>query len=141
MLLALTQSEVNGLQGLTQAVIKTGNRLGWEGIIAVSALLITLSNLGAVGAYLAATARLPFVAGIDRHLPAAFGNLHPKWGTPYVAILTQAICGIVFIFLGQAGTNVKGAYDVVVSMGFKQLRKPALLHLQHSRSRVKHNRT
>jgi amino acid transporter len=32
-------------------------------------------------------------------------------------LLTQFLLGIVFIFLGQAGTSVKGAYDVLVSMG------------------------
>jgi amino acid transporter len=73
--------------------------------------------VGAAGAYLAATSRLPFVAGIDKYLPASFGKLHPKWGTPWVAILTQSILGGIFIFLGQAGTSVKGAYDVLVSMG------------------------
>jgi amino acid transporter len=31
--------------------------------------------------------------------------------------LTQFFLGVVFIFLGQAGTSVKGAYDVLVSMG------------------------
>jgi amino acid transporter len=34
-----------------------------------------------------------------------------------VALLTQFALGVVFIFLGQAGTSVKGAYDVLVSMG------------------------
>jgi glutamate:GABA antiporter len=57
------------------------------------------------------------VAGIDRYLPASFGALHPRWGTPWVALLTQAVIGAIFIFLGQAGTSVKGAYDVLVSMG------------------------
>jgi amino acid transporter len=32
-------------------------------------------------------------------------------------LLTQFVLGVVFIFLGQAGTSVKGAYDVLVSMG------------------------
>ncbi|HKW67892.1 MAG TPA: amino acid permease, partial [Terriglobales bacterium] len=36
---------------------------------------------------------------------------------PYVALILQAGCGILFVFLGQAGTSVKGAYDVLVSMG------------------------
>lgn len=116
-LLALPKSEVSGLQGLMEVVVKTGQRIGFTAIIPVAALLITLSNVGAAGAFLAATARLPFVAGIDRFLPAAFGNLHPRWRTPHVAILTQGLCGAVFIFLGQAGTSVKGAYDVLVSMG------------------------
>jgi glutamate:GABA antiporter len=116
-LLALSSSEVSGLQGLVQAIAKTSNRVGLPFFLPVAALLIALSNIGASGAYLAAVARLPFVAGIDRYLPAAFGTLHPRWGTPWVALLTQAVIGAIFIFLGQAGTSVKGAYDVLVSMG------------------------
>ena len=116
-LLALPSSEVSSLQGLVQAIAKTADRVGLPGFLPVAAFLIALSNVGASGAYLAAVARLPFVAGIDRYLPAAFGALHPRWGTPWVALLTQAVIGGIFIFLGQAGTSVKGAYDVLVSMG------------------------
>ena len=46
-----------------------------------------------------------------------FGELHPKWRTPYVALLVQAVIALVFVFLGQAGTSVHGAYDALVSMG------------------------
>jgi glutamate:GABA antiporter len=116
-LLALPSSEVNDLQGLVQAVSKTASRVGFPGVLPLVAFLIALSNIGAAGAYLAAVARLPFVAGLDRFLPAAFGALHPRWKTPWVALLTQFFLGAVFIFLGQAGTSVKGAYDVLVSMG------------------------
>jgi amino acid transporter len=100
-----------------QAVSATTSRLGIPGILPVAAFLIALSNVGAAGAYLAAVARLPFVAGLDRVLPASFGALHSRWKTPWVALLTQFVLGVVFIFLGQAGTSVKGAYDVLVSMG------------------------
>jgi amino acid transporter len=116
-LLALPPSEVNSLQGLVQAIGKTAERVGMPGVLPLAAFLIALSNVGAAGAYLAACARLPFVAGIDRFLPPAFGALHSRWGTPWVAILTQTFIGVVFVFLGQAGTSVKGAYDVLVSMG------------------------
>lgn len=116
-LLALPSSQVNDLQGLVQAVSKTATRIGFPGILPVAAFLIALSNIGACGAYLAAVARLPFVAGIDRFLPRAFGALHPRWKTPWVALLTQFILGVIFILLGQAGTTVKGAYDVMVSLG------------------------
>jgi amino acid transporter len=116
-LLALPSSEVSSLQGLVQAIAKTADRVGLPWVLPVAALLIALSNIGSSGAYLAAVARLPFVAGIDRYLPPAFGALHPRWRTPWVALLTQAVIGAVFIFLGQAGTSVKGAYDVLVSMG------------------------
>jgi glutamate:GABA antiporter len=116
-LLALPSSEVDSLQGLVQAVSKTASRVGFPGVLPVVAFLIALSNIGAAGAYLAAVARLPFVAGLDRFLPPAFGSLHPRWKTPWVALLTQFVLGVIFIFLGQAGTSVKGAYDVLVSMG------------------------
>ena len=116
-LLALPSTEVNSLQGLVQAVSKTASRVGFPGVLPLAAFLIALSNIGAAGAYLAAVARLPFVAGLDRFLPRAFGSLHPRWKTPWVALLTQFVLGVVFIFLGQAGTSVKGAYDVLVSMG------------------------
>ena len=116
-LLALRASEVSTLEGLMQAISKTATRVGFEGIIPFAAFLIALSNVGAAGAYLASVARLPFVAGIDRFLPPAFGALHPRWKTPWVGLLTQFVFGVVFIFLGQAGTSIKGAYDVLVSMG------------------------
>src|SRR5271156_665010 len=115
-LLALPSSEVSSLQGLVQAIAKTGDRVGLPFFLPVAAFLIALSNIGAAGAYLAAVARLPFVAGIDRYLPRSFGALHPRWGTPWVALLTQSAIAAIFIFLGQAGTSVKGAYDVLVSM-------------------------
>ena len=116
-MLALPASEVSDLQGLMQAITKTAERIGWQGVIPFAAFMIALSNLGAAGAYLAAVARLPFVAGIDRFLPPVFGALHPRWRTPWVALVVQAALGAVFVFLGQAGTSVKGAYDVLVSMG------------------------
>jgi glutamate:GABA antiporter len=116
-LIALPQGEVSGLGGIMQAISKSAERIGWIAIGPLAALLITLSNLGALGAWLAASARIPFVAGMDRYIPAVFGRVHPRWGTPHVAILTQAACGAAFILLGQAGTSVNGAYEVLVSMG------------------------
>jgi amino acid transporter len=100
-----------------QAISKSAERVGLAGIGPLAALLITVSNLGALGAWLAVSARLPFVGGLDRYLPAAFARIHPKWGTPYVALLVQGFCGATFIALSQAGTSVYGAYEVLVSMG------------------------
>jgi amino acid transporter len=115
-LLALPREEVSELQGIMQALEKAAGRLGIDGVVPVAAALIAFSGLGGTGAWLAATSRLPFVAGIDRFLPTAFARLHPRWGTPHVALLLQAFVAAIFIFLGQAGTSVKGAYDALVSM-------------------------
>ena len=116
-LLAIPASQVSGLQGIMQAVQTMGAKVGLGWIVPIVAALVTLNALGGVGGWFAATARLPFVAGIDRFLPSAFGELHPKWRTPYVALLVQAAIAGAFVFLGQAGTSVHGAYDALVSMG------------------------
>jgi glutamate:GABA antiporter len=115
-LVALPTSQVNSMEGIMQAITSAAARVGWYGIGPAVALLICLANLGGVGAFLAALARIPFVVGIDRYLPSAFGRVHPKWGTPAVSLVTQAVCCLVFIVLGQAGSTVHGAYQVLVTM-------------------------
>jgi len=115
-LLAIPREQISGLQGIMQATEAMSARLGLGWIAPLVALLITVNGLGAVGGWFAATARLPFVAGIDRYLPSSFGSLHPTWRTPHVALLVQAAISAVFVILGQAGTTVRGAYDVLVSM-------------------------
>ncbi len=116
-LLAIPKEQVTGLQGISQALQTMTAKVGIAWLAPVTAAFVTLNALGGVGGWFAATARLPFVAGLDRFLPEAFGRLHPKWRTPYVALLVQAIIAGLFIFLGQAGTSVRGAYDALVSMG------------------------
>ena len=116
-LLALPSGEISNLDGLVQAIARTAGRIGLPGISSTAAVLIAISNIGAAAAFLAAAARLPFVAGIDGFLPAVFGRVHPRWHTPYASVLSQGLIGIVFVFLGQAGTSVKGAYDALVSIG------------------------
>jgi amino acid transporter len=116
MLVALPQAQILNLQGFMLSIQQASDRVGLAGVTAVTALLITLGGLGQAGAWFAAGGRLPFVAGIDRFLPAAFARVHPKYGSPHVSLLLQAGVAAIFIFLGQAGTTVKGAYDVLVSM-------------------------
>lgn len=116
-LLILPPGSIDSMSGLLQATSVAASNFGWVWLIPIVAFLITVGNLGAAGGFLAATSRIPFVAGIDKALPPAFGKLHPKYGTPHVSILTQTALGGLFVFLGQAGTSVKGAYDVLVSMG------------------------
>jgi amino acid transporter len=115
-LLAIPQDQISGLQGIMQAIEAMTSKTGVAWLIPLMAALVTLNAIGGVGGWFAATARLPFVAGIDRFLPASFGALHPRYRTPHVALLVQAAVSAVFVILGQAGTTVRGAYDVLVSM-------------------------
>jgi amino acid transporter len=115
-LIALPKEQVSGLQGIMQAIQTLSTRVGAPWLPPVVAALLTINAMGGVGGWFAATARLPFVAGVDRFLPPIFGALHPRWRTPYVALLVQAAIAALFVFLGQTGTSVRGAYEVLVSM-------------------------
>lgn len=116
LMVALPRGEILNLQGFMTAIQRVSDRIGLGAITVVAAALLVVGGLGQAGAWFAAAGRLPFVAGIDRFLPASFGRLHPRFGSPYVSLIAQAGIAAVFIFLGQAGTSVKGAYDVLVSM-------------------------
>jgi len=116
LLLALPKEQLSGLQGVMQAMQAMAVKAGASWLVPIIAVLVTLNVLGGIGGWFASTARLPFVAGLDRYLPEAFGRLHPRWKTPYVALLVQAAFAFAFVFIGQAGTTVRGAYDALVSM-------------------------
>jgi amino acid transporter len=116
MLVAVPQENILHLQGFMQAIQQASSSLGVAWLVAPIAALIVVGGLGQAGAWFAAGGRLPFVAGLDRFLPPVFGRIHPRYHSPHVSLLAQAAIAALFIFLGQAGTSVKGAYDVLVSM-------------------------
>jgi amino acid transporter len=116
MLIALPASGISGLSGFMTVMQLLCHRLGFTALVAPLALLVTISGVGAAAAYLSATARLPFVVGIHHYLPPLFARIHPRWQTPYVAIIIYGIAGVFFGVLSQAGTSVKGAYDLLVAM-------------------------
>ena len=88
-------------------------KLGFLGILA--ALLVTVGNAGGVGSTVAGIARVPFVVGIDRYLPEAFGKIHPKWKTPYISILVQAgISGMILLLSQIKSATVQEAYQILI---------------------------
>jgi glutamate:GABA antiporter len=87
-------------------------KLGFLGILA--ALLVTVGNAGGVGSTVAGIARVPFVVGIDRYLPAAFGKIHPRWKTPYISILVQAVASGAILLGSQINDTTRGAYQVLI---------------------------
>ncbi len=97
--------------GITVGTAALG--IGFLGVVA--ALLVTAGNAGGVGSTVAGIARVPFVVGIDRYLPSAFGKIHPKWKTPWVSILVQAVLSGAILLLSQIrSSSVIEAYQLVV---------------------------
>ena len=116
MLIALPNTAISGVGGFVSAISLMCTRLSMGWLIAPVALLVVFNSVGSAGAYLSSTSRLPFVAGIDRYLPPVFGNVHPRWRTPWVAIGAYGIVGMFCALLSQAGSTVRSAYDILVSM-------------------------
>lgn len=110
--------EVNVVSGFLQSIDAgtraTGLQITW--LVPLCALLYTIGNVGGVGAWLIGPARVAFVIGIDRYFPPAFAKVHPRWKTPYVAILVQAVLSTVFLLLSVLGrgTTVERAYLILL---------------------------
>jgi amino acid transporter len=116
LLAALPSEAVGGPDGFINGISLLSTHLGMAWLLAPVALLVGLNAVGGAAAFLSSTSRLPFVAGIDHYLPSAFGWIHARYRTPWIAIGVYGLAGICVALLGQAGTTVRGAYDVLVSM-------------------------
>jgi amino acid transporter len=116
LLVALPNNEISRVNGFASAIQLLCARLGVSWIVALIALLVALNSIGGAASFLSSTSRLPFVAGIDRYLPRAFGRVHAKWGTPWIAVILYGLAGMLCALLSQAGSSVQSAYDLLVSM-------------------------
>jgi glutamate:GABA antiporter len=116
LLVLVPSGQVDIIQGVMQAAQAAGTRLGWVGFPLLIALLILATAAGAFGSWLSGCARLPFVIGIDRYLPPAFARLHPRWRTPYVALLAVAAFTTVAIVIMMAGESLRGGYQILVDL-------------------------
>jgi amino acid transporter len=110
-------ADVHIVSGFFQAIAAGARDFGglaW--IIPVAAALFVLGNIGGIGAWLTGPARVAFVIGLDRYFPPAFGKVHPRWKTPYIAILTQAVLATLFLVLSilGKGTTVEKAYLILL---------------------------
>lgn len=114
-LLALVPSgEVGAIQGVMQAVTRGAETVGAPWLVGVIAIVMSVAIGGATSAWFAGPARIPFVAGLDRALPAALGRVHPRWGSPHVALVTCAVISATLTALSMVGSGVAEAYQVLL---------------------------
>jgi amino acid transporter len=114
-LVLVPSADVSNTSGVFHAITvgSIALRIGFLGIVA--AIVVTLGNAGGVGSTVAGIARVPFVVGIDRYMPQAFGKIHPRWKTPYISILVQAGLSCAILLISQINESTRGAYDFLVS--------------------------
>ena len=121
-LFAIPVSALKELSGITDAVQLVAGRVGFAGLGAITGALLVLNALAGTASWTAGAARVPFAAGVDAAMPRAFASLHPRFRTPHVALLVQAIASsIIFlasVFVTVAGrsTSIQDAYDILVNL-------------------------
>ena len=103
LLIAMSKGDINVLQGVVQAVGHMASRVGVAWIVAPFAFLLSLSIAGIASAWLGGSARIPFVAGLDSYMPAWLGRVHPRYSTPYAALLVHAAVSMVLVVLNFSG--------------------------------------
>lgn len=106
--------QVDPKSGVFQAIALGSTALRFTALGIFAAALVTVGNAGGVGSTVAGVARVPFVVGIDRFLPAFFGKMHPRWKTPYISILVQAGLSGVILLVIQINESANSAYQILV---------------------------
>jgi len=109
-------AQVDPKSGVFQAITHGSGLLRIAVLGVIAALLVTAGNAGGVGSTVAGIARVPFVVGIDRYLPAAFGKIHPRWRTPHISILVQAGVSGAVLLASQVNETMEGAYQGLIDV-------------------------
>lgn len=116
LLIALPASTIDVIGGIPQALSAIGERIGLPVFGPLTAVLVTLGSIGTIAAWVTGTARLPFVVGLDRYLPAALGRLHPRHDTPYIALIVQGSLTSLMLVAALSGATIHEAYTILIDM-------------------------
>ncbi|HEY4903932.1 MAG TPA: APC family permease [Candidatus Sulfotelmatobacter sp.] len=115
-LLVSIGKNVNVLQGVVQAVTAMSARVGVSWISIPFAFMLSLAIAGIGSAWIGGCARIPFVAGLDSYMPSWLGNIHPRFATPYTALIVQGIVSAVLVILNFAGAGVQETFQKLLSL-------------------------
>ena len=118
LLIAISKDSMSVLQGIVQAVSHMATQVGAGWILSPFAFLLSLSIAGIGSAWLGGSARIPFVAGLDSYLPGWLGKIHPKYATPYPALLVHAGVSLILVILNftLTGSGVQESFQRLLSL-------------------------
>jgi len=115
-LLVSLGKNVNVLQGVVQSVNGMASRVGVNWISVPFAFMLSLAIAGIGSAWIGGCARIPFVAGLDSYMPSWLGKIHPRFATPYAALIVQGIVSAVLVILNLAGAGVQETFQKLLSL-------------------------
>jgi amino acid transporter len=118
LLVAVSKDSISVLQGIVQAVSHMAGRAGVGWIVAPFAFLLSLSIAGIGSAWLGGSARIPFVAGLDSYMPSWLGKVHPKYATPYAALIVHATVSLILVVINFTftGAGVQETFQKLLSL-------------------------
>jgi amino acid transporter len=117
LLVSIPKDEISVLQGIVQSVSHMAAKVGVAWIIAPFAIMLSLSIAGIGSAWMGGSARIPFVAGLDSYMPSWLGKIHPRYATPYAALIVQAIVSLILVVLNfYASGGVQEAFQRMLSL-------------------------
>jgi len=117
LLVAVGKNDISVLQGIVQAVSHMAGEVGVRWIIAPFAVMLSISIAGIGSAWMGGSARIPFVAGLDSYMPSWMGKVHPRYATPYAALIVQALVSLVLVVINfYASGGVQEAFQRMLSL-------------------------
>ncbi len=116
LLVALGRNKMSVLQGIVQAVGGMAAGIGISWIVPIFALVLSISIVGIASAWLGGSARIPFVAGLDSYMPGWLGRVHPKYATPYAALLVHATISMLLCVVFFRFSSVQEAFQTMLSL-------------------------
>jgi amino acid transporter len=117
LLIAVGKGSMSVLQGIVQAVNHMAAQVNVPWIVIPFAFLLSMSIAGIGSAWLGGSARIPFVAGLDSYLPAWLGKIHPKYATPYAALIVHAGVSLILVIFNFVATGgVQESFQSLLSL-------------------------
>jgi glutamate:GABA antiporter len=118
LLIAVSKQDISVLQGIVQAVSHMAAKVNAGWIITPFAFMLSISIAGIGSAWLAGSARIPFVAGLDSYMPSWLGKVHPKYATPYAALIVHASVSMILVVVNFTftGAGVQETFQKLLSL-------------------------
>jgi amino acid transporter len=113
---AVPQSEMKVVQGMMQSVDRMSSGLGLNWVLLPLGILMFASIAGSTSAWVSGSARMLFVSGLDKYLPASLGRVHSRHHSPYIALCVFGVLASTTVAMSFIGASVREAYVTLLDL-------------------------